>query len=408
MQLPPPFDNRHFSQYWIGQMAGSLATQMLLVGLGWQVYLLTDSALALGLVGLARYIPQLLLTVHAGHVADRYNRVYLLLFSRALLALSILVLALTSFIGTITENIIYLSCIAMGVAQTYGMPAGSAVIPNLVNKNQLAQAMTVTAAGREFCTIVGPALGGFIYILGAGTLYTSSFLLTLVSLMVIFVMPPIAQIRNTGKSNISELLAGFTFVWRTKPVLGSISLDMMAVLIGSVTALLPLVAHDILHTNSAGLGILRSAPALGALLMSVYLAKNPIRRNAGKKLYTAVALFGLSTIGFGLSETFWISLVMLFTLGAADMVSVVVRSTLVQIETPDSMRGRVSSVNSLFIASSNQLGEFESGVLAALIGAVPAILLGGAGTLLITLVWIPLFPSLWQRDALVPETEESN
>ncbi|HSG03973.1 MAG TPA: MFS transporter [Marinobacterium sp.] len=405
MHLPSLFANRQFSQYWIGQMSGAMAQQMLMVGLGWQVYMLTNSALALGLVGLARYLPQLLLTVHAGHMADRHSRVKQMLFSRALMGAAILTLAITSLTGAISANIIYLCCIAMGISQTYGMPAGAAVIPNLVSKQDLAQAMTLTAAGREFCTIAGPALGGFIYILGASTLYLSSFTLTLISLAVIFLMPPIPQIRDTGKRNLKELLAGFTFVWRTKPILGAVSIDMLAVLIGSVTALLPIVAHDILETNSAGLGILRSAPAAGALLMSLYLARHPIKRQSGRKLYSAVAVFGLGTIGFGLSESFALSLAMLFTLGAADMVSVVVRSTLVQIETPDAMRGRVSSVNSLFIATSNQMGEFESGVLATFVGAVPAILFGGVGTLLITALWIPLFPTLWNRDALVPEED---
>lgn len=405
MKLPTPFDNRQFSQYWIGQMCGSMAQQMLLVGLGWQVYLLTESALALGLVGLARYLPLLLLTVHAGHMADRHSRVKQMLFARSLTGVAIFTLGITSYLDLITANIIYLSCIALGVAQTYGMSASAAVVPNLVSKRELAQAMTVTAAGREFCTIVGPALGGFIYILGASTLYFSSFALVLVSLFVIFLMPPIPQIKETRKTNLAELLAGFTFVWRTKQVLGSISMDMLAVLIGSVTALLPIFAKDILETNSVGLGFLRSAPAAGALLMSLYLAKNPIRRAAGHKLYAAVAVFGLGTIGFGFSESFALSMLMLFILGAADMVSVVIRSTLVQIETPDTMRGRVSSVNSLFIGTSNHLGEFESGVLAALVGAAPAVLIGGVGTLLITAFWIPLFPDLWKRDALVPEEE---
>jgi len=406
MKLPVPFNNRQFSQYWIGQMCGSMAQQMLLVGLGWQVYLLTESALALGLVGLARYLPQLILTVHAGHMADRHSRVKLMLFSRALMGCAILTLGLTSYFGTITANIIYAACVAMGVSQTYGMPAGAAVIPNLVNKSELTQAMTVTAAGREFCTIVGPALGGFIYILGASTLYFSSLLLLLVSLVVIFLMPEIPQIRDKGRTNISELLAGFSFVWRTKTILGAVSLDMLAVFIGSVTALLPMVAKDILETNSAGLGLLRSAPAVGALLMSLVLARYPIKRGAGRKFYLAVAFFGLGTIGFGLSETFALSFAMLFVLGAADMVSMVVRSTLVQVETPDAMRGRVSSVNSLYISTSNELGEFESGALAAVVGAAPAILIGGVGTLILTALWIPLFPTLWQRDALIPDDEQ--
>lgn len=397
----------NFLRFWLGQMTATLGTQMLLIGLSWQVYLITESAIALGIVGLARYLPTLLLTVHAGHLADQYDRYKIMLASRAILAVTIGGLVWANYTEVISEHLIYLACIGLGIARTYGMPAESAMVPKLVDKAHLTQAMTVTAAGREATTIIGPAIGGFIYIAGATTLYASSFILALMSLLVLVgVRYPRneQQRRNTG---IKELLAGFTYVWQVKVILGSISLDMLAVLIGSVTALLPLVAHDILQTDSAGLGLLRSAPAVGALAVSLLLTKFPVQRHSGVTLYLSVAVFGVATIAFGFSETLSISLIALLVMGGADMVSVVIRSTLVQIETPDEMRGRVSAVNALFIASSNELGEFESGLVAEFVGAVPAILFGGFGTLLIVGLWIKLFPDLWRRDQLVPEEQRT-
>ncbi len=392
----------NFLRFWLSQMAASLATQMLLIGLSWQVYLITESAMALGLVGLARYIPQLLLTVHAGHLADRYDRYKVMLAARIILVLTVGGLAFASYSDQMSESLIYIACIGMGLARTYGMPAESAMVPNLVPKSGLTQAMAISAAGRETTTIIGPAIGGFIYIAGATTLYNSSFALVALSVLILAGVSYPEHTQQKRGADLSELLGGFTYVWKVKVILGSISLDMLAVLIGSVTALLPLFAHDILHTDSAGLGILRSAPAAGALLMSLYLAKRPVTRHSGVILYLSVTVFGLATLAFGFSESMLISLCSLIVMGSADMVSVVIRSTLVQIETPDDMRGRVSAVNALFIASSNQLGEFESGVLATAVGAVPAILLGGAGTLIIVGLWIKLFPDLWKRDQLVP------
>ena len=397
----------NFLRFWLGQITATMGTQMLLIGLSWQVYLITESALALGIVGLARYLPQLLLTVHAGHLADQYDRYRIMLAARALLAVTIGGLVWANYTEIISEYLIYLACIGLGLARTYGMPAESAMVPRLVSKEHLTQAMTVTAAGREATTIIGPAIGGFIYIAGATTLYASSFVLSLISLAVLFGVnyPKNEQKkRNTG---VKELLAGFTYVWKVKVILGSISLDMLAVLIGSVTALLPIIAHDVLQTDSAGLGLLRSAPAVGALAVSLLLTRYPVKRRSGVTLYLSVAIFGLATIAFGFSETLWLSLSALLIMGGADMVSVIIRSTLVQIETPDEMRGRVSAVNALFIASSNQLGEFESGVLAEFVGVVPAILFGGFGTLFIVGVWIKLFPDLWKRDQLVPDESRS-
>ncbi len=389
-----------FMRFWIGQMASSLAFQMLMVGLGWQIYNLTDSALSLGLVGLARYLPQLVLTLYAGHVADNHDRHRIMMLCRLVLTLSIAVLAVTSILGVITPAIIYGYCVVMGTARAFEMPATQAMVPNIVSAELLAPALTWTASGREATTIVGPALGGLIYIFGAGALYSSSALCCLVSAMILANLRSRQDVRAKRPATLDSLLGGLRFTWRNPVIFGSISLDMVAVLIGSVTALLPIVARDILETGPWGLGLLRSAPAVGAVLMSIYLAWRPVNRSVGLKMFVAVAVFGAMTIVFGLSETLWLSLLALLLMGAADMVSVVIRSTLVQLETPDEMRGRVSAVNSFFISTSNQLGEFESGVLAAWVGAVPAILIGGVGTLGVVALWMHWFPDLVSRDRL--------
>ncbi len=389
-----------FMRFWIGQMASSLAFQMLMVGLGWQIYNLTDSALSLGLVGLARYLPQLVLTLYAGHVADNHDRHRIMMLCRLVLTLSIAVLAVTSILGVITPAIIYGCCVVMGTARAFEMPATQAMVPNIVSAELLAPALTWTASGREATTIVGPALGGLIYIFGAGALYSSSALCCLVSAMILANLRYRQDVRAKRPATLDSLLGGLRFTWRNPVIFGSISLDMVAVLIGSVTALLPIVARDILETGPWGLGLLRSAPAVGAVLMSIYLAWRPVNRSVGLKMFVAVAVFGAMTIVFGLSETLWLSLLALLLMGAADMVSVVIRSTLVQLATPDEMRGRVSAVNSIFISTSNQLGEFESGVLAAWVGAVPAIVIGGVGTLGVVALWMHWFPDLVSRDRL--------
>lgn len=392
--------HRTFMHFWVGQMAASFAFQMLLVGMGWQIYNLTDSALSLGLVGLARYLPQLFLTLYAGHVADNHNRQLIMMLSRTLMTLAIGVLAVTSIFELITPAIIYGCCVVMGIARAFEMPATQAMVPNLVSGALLARAMTWTASGREASTIIGPALGGIIYIWGAGALYTSSALCSLLSTLILLKLHYRHEPRAKQPMTLDSLLGGFRFTWRNPVIFGSITLDMFAVLLGSVTALLPIVARDVLETGPWGLGILRSATAVGALLMSIYLVWRPINNRVGSKLFISVAIFGAMTILFGVSETLWLSVLALLVMGAADMVSVVIRSTLVQLETPDEMRGRVSAVNSFFISTSNQLGEFESGVLAAWVGAVPAIIIGGAGTLAIVGLWAWLYPTLRSRDRL--------
>lgn len=400
MAPPSLLQHKPFMRFWIGQMAASFAFQMLLVGMGWQIYNLTDSALSLGLVGLARYLPQLALTLYGGHVADTHDRRTIMLISRGVIAVTIAVLAVTSVLEIITPAIIYACCIAMGAARAFEMPATQAMVPKLVGPELLAKAMTWTASGREATTIIGPALGGLIYIFGAGALYGSSTACAVLSAIILFGLEYQHDQHEKRPVTMESLFGGLKFTWSNKVVFGSISLDMFAVLIGSVTAILPIVAKDILNAGPEALGLLRSAPAIGAVAMSLWLAWRPIESRVGVKMFAAVAVFGAMTVLFGLSESLWLSVASLVILGAADMISVVIRSTLVQLETPDNMRGRVSAVNSIFISTSNQLGEFRAGAIAALIGAVPTIVIGGIGTLAVTALWMLWFPRLTQRDRL--------
>ena len=395
---------KNFVHFWIGQIASSFAFQMLSVGIGWQIYDLTDSAMALGLVGLFQFLPQLLLTLVVGHVADRYNRRIICICTRLTMASTVGVLAYGNLTDTISAQMIYSCAVMMGTARAFEMPAGQAILPNLIPPALLSRAVSAIASAREISVIAGPALGGVIYLLGAPTLYLTSMACFLVSCCILFFLHYNYVAKAKQPVDLHHLLGGLRFIKNNKLILGSVSLDMFAVLLGGATALLPIVAKDILHTGPWGLGLLRCAPAVGALLMSVYLARHPLTHSVGKIMYIAVATFGAATILFGLSEHLILSMIALFILGASDMISVVIRSTLVQLETPDDMRGRVSAANSIFIGSSNQLGEFESGATAALFGVVPAIVLGGFGTIAVVGIWMYLFPSLLHRNTL--ENEE--
>ncbi|WJV52654.1 MFS transporter [Pectobacteriaceae bacterium CE90] len=394
------FKSPTFLCFWTGQIASSLAFQMLVVGIGWQMYALTNSALNLGLVGLAQFLPQLALTLFAGHAVDQYNRRRIILFARLVMAATVLVLAVGCFTQTISATMIYACSAILGATRAFEMPATQALLPNLIEPGLLSRALALMASAREATVIVGPALGGLIYLLGSTVLYTASMACFLLSSLFLFRLRYTHQALAKSPVNLKTLFSGIHFIRRNPVILGSISLDMFAVLLGGATALLPIVAKDILHTGSWGLGLLRCAPALGAVLMSIYLTRHPLRQNVGKIMFMAVALFGLATILFGLSNQLWLSLSALLVLGASDMISVVIRSTLVQLETPDEMRGRVSAANSIFIGTSNQLGEFESGVTAAWLGVVPAIVLGGIGTLLVVTLWMKGFPMLTQRQTL--------
>ena len=393
------FGQPRFVKFWLARLAGMMANQMLMVAVGWQMYDLTGSAWDLGLVGLFQFVPALLLTLPAGHAADRLRRNRIFAACMLLQALATLLLLAATAGGFASRELILGISIALGVARAFQMPAQQALIPLLVPPQLLAQAIALSASGMQAAIIAGPALGGALYVAGASHVYWVSAALLMAAggfmLAVRYDHQP-----ETGGVTLESALAGVTFLWRNKTLLGAISLDLFAVLLGGATALLPMFARDILHTGPAGLGLLRAAPAAGALAMSLVLLRWPVHRHSGPLLLGSVAVYGLATMAFGLSTHFGLSLLALAVTGAADNISVVIRQSLVQLDTPDAIRGRVSAVNSIFIGASNQLGEFESGATAEWFGPVASVLIGGIGTLLVAAAWLKLFPGLARRDRL--------
>ena len=389
-----------FRRYWISRLLSALATQMQSVAIGWQVYDLTHRALDLGLVGLAQFLPGLGLALVAGYVVDHYDRRSVLALCTGLEAVcSVLLFALT-FSANTNVVPIFGVLILFGIARAFVFPAGVALMPNLVPQRQYVNAAAWSSSAWQSATIAGPALGGMIYVLGPETVYAISGLLLCGSSVLVLSIRIQRTISERRAANWQTVIAGVAFIRRQPLVLGAISLDLFAVLLGGATALLPIYARDILQVGPTGLGILRSAPAAGALLTALFVARRPIRHHAGPLLLGTVGIFGAATIGFGVSHNLWFSLLMLVVMGASDMVSVVIRRVLVLVATPDEMRGRVSAVESVFIGASNELGEFESGVTAAWFGVVPAVVLGGVGTIGIVSLWAKIFPQLRAVDAL--------
>jgi MFS family permease len=394
-----------FMRLWYSRLASISGQQMLMVAVGWQMYELTGSAWDLGLVGLFQFLPALLLTLVAGHVDDRLHRARIVLVCLLVQGLVALILmAATEGLFAVgpwasRELLLGLS-VALGAARAFQMPAQQALMPQLVPPDLLSRAMAFSAGGMQTAVIGGPALGGLIFVAGATAVYASSAGLFFVGCVLMSRVRYVHLPPPDEPVTMRSLLAGLVFVWQRKALLGAVSLDLFAVLLGGATALLPLFAKDILMVGPWGLGLLRAAPALGAVLMSALLTRWPLQRRVGYRMLGAVAVYGLCMVVFGLSTSFALSLFVLALSGAADMVSVVVRQTLVQMETPNEMRGRVSSVNSVFIGASNQLGEFESGATAAVMGPVGSVVLGGVGTLLIAAAWLRYFPELARRDRL--------
>lgn len=394
--------HRAFVQLWLARLFGVAAGQMLMVAIGWQMYELTGSAWDLGLVGLLQFAPALLLALPAGHLIDRHHRGRIVALCMAVQWVAAGMLALGTAGEGLTRTALLTVSVVLGAVRAFQMPAQQALTPLLVPAALLPRALAFSSTGLQAAIIAGPALGGLLYAAGATVTYSVCALLFALAgalcARLRYGHEPAAQAPMT----LETLTAGLRFVWQRKVVLGAISLDLFAVLFGGATALLPIFAKDILHVGPVGLGLLRSAPAVGALAMSVVLTRWPITRRTGPLLLGSVAVYGLATLAFGLSTAFVPALLALGVTGAADMISVVIRSTLVQLETPNEMRGRVSAVNSVFIGASNQLGEFESGATAALLGPVGSVLLGGAATLAVAALWLRFFPTLAQRDALVP------
>lgn len=374
---------------------------MLMVALAWQMYDLTGRAWDLGLVGLMQFLPALLLTVPAGQLVDRVDRRGVLAASLAVQACVALVLAWGSYGEWVGRDLIFALCVAMGVARALQMPSQQALVPALVPMAQLPRAFALSSTLLKFAVIGGPALGGFIYAMGPTVAYGACFALLVVSTAFVASIKRVPVAVALEPVSLATLFAGFGFIWRKKPVLGAISLDLFAVLLGGATALLPIYAKDVLSTGPWGLGLLRGAPAAGALLVGLVLARVPLQRHVGRRMFASVALYGIAIVVFGLSRDFTLSLVALAVSGGADMVSVVIRQTLVQLDTPDAMRGRVSAVNGTFIGASNELGEFRAGTVAEWLGPVGAVVAGGLGTLIVAGLWIRMFRTLARRDRLL-------
>lgn len=392
--------HRPFLAFWLARVFTASGFQMLTVAIGWHLYQLTGIVLDLGLVGLVEFAPRVLFMLHTGHVADRYDRRKVAALCQSLQGLIALALAVGSATDNVTRELIFALAFLLGATRSFEMPATQALLPNVVPPGLFPRAVAASASATQSATIVAPAVGGFLYAFGSIWVYGPTVALYAIACVLTLSLQARGQVVQRGRASIESLLAGIRFIRSRPDILGAISLDLFAVLLGGATALLPVFAKDILLTGPLGLGLLRSAPAVGALLMSVWLARFPFERNVGRTMFTAVGVFGVATIAFGLSTSFWFSLAVLVVLGAADMISMVIRGAFVQLETPDEMRGRVSAVNGLFIGASNQLGEFESGVTAHWFGTVPAVVMGGVGTLVVTGVWIKLFPTLAKRDPL--------
>lgn len=400
--------HRAYVAFWCARTASSFGFQMLSVAVGWQIYAMTGRAFDLGLIGLVQFFPSVLLALPAGHLADQLDRRRIVLIGQIVEWVAIVLLATLTLLHAINEVGILLLIFTISVAKAFESPSMQSMVPALVPPSLLPRAMAVNGSAMQAAMIMGPALGGFLYVAGPGVVYSVSAVLYLIAAAMVAQLHYEQAPPKREPATLKTLFAGVHFIRERKDVLGVISLDLFAVLLGGATALLPIFAKDVLHTGPWGLGLLRAAPAVGALLMSFWLARNSMERRVGMTMFACVAGFGVATLVFALSKVIWLSLLALFALGAFDMVSMVIRGSLVQLDTPDAMRGRVSAVNAIFINTSNQLGEFESGMLAAWLGAVGSAVVGGIGTLVVVGLWMWMFPGLRRRQRLHMEQATRN
>ena len=394
------FRHRDFALFWVSLVTEALALQMAVVAIGWQVYSTSGRALDLGLLGLAEFLPLLLLALPAGHLADRIPRRRLLTVMGAsnAVVLSGLLAVTVADAGRVWP--FFVLAFVQGIGSAIGAPAGRALTPSLVPQEILVSALAQRSIAFQGSAVVGPAIGGILFAIQPELVYVVAIGLALVGLGCILAMRSGRVPAAAGVVGLDEVLAGVRLIRRTSVLLGAISLDLFAVLLGGAVALLPIFAKDILEVGPTGLGFLRAAPAVGSLASALVITRYPIQRRAGPKLFVVVAGFGVCMVAFGLSRTMWLSMLALALGAALDTVSVVLRSTILPLLTPDELRGRVTAVEMVFISASNELGAFESGVAAALIGAVPAVVLGGVATVVVAGVWLKLFPALARVDRL--------
>ena len=390
----PLLSHAPFAFLWSSRVLANVGFHMLGVAVGWQLYALTGSALDLGLVGLVQFVPMIVLTLIVGQVADRSGRRLITTACQVVKAGAAAALALGSLGGWQSKTSILGLLALLGAARAFENPATTALVSDVVPRPLIARGMAWIVSANQTAQIVGPALGGFLYALGPAATYVTACALFVFAGACALMIRDRRIPRSIEPITLETVFSGIAFIGRRRVLLATMTLDLLAVLLGGATALLPLYARDILGTGPGGLGLLRAAPAVGALSTSVFLAYYPVERGIGRILFRTIIVFGAASVVFGVSTNFILSLTALSVLGAADVVSVVIRASLVQIRTPDTMRGRVSAVHSLFTGTSNQLGAFQSGVAAALFGAVPAVLLGGMGTIAVAALWIRLFPEL--------------
>ncbi len=399
--------NAAFTGYWIAETLLSLGQEIFFVAVGWQIYELTGSALSLGLIGLAQFLPQFLLALPAGHVADNFDRRRITSLCQLIKFAAVAAIAAASFAGAVAIEMLYACTFAFGVAHAFQQPALRALMPTLVTRTELPPCIAWTAGAKKAAVIAGPALGGLIYLLGPVAAYGAGALCFLAAgILLTRIRLAHGAVPTREPMTIESLFGGIAFIRRRPVILGAMSLDLFAVLLGGATALLPIYARDILAVGPGGLGLLRAAPAAGAVLVSLLLIRIRLDRHVGRTLFASIAIFGVATIVFGVSHSFALSFAALVVLGGSDMVSMVIRQSLVQLQTPEGMRGRIGAVHSIFTGTSNQLGQFESGVVAAWLGAVASVIVGGVGTLLVVGLWIYWFPALWKADRLAMHGDE--
>jgi MFS family permease len=396
------FRSLDFRRFVGSRLLSILGLEMVNVAVGWQVYALTKRPLDLGYVGLAQFLPPLLLTLLAGHAADRFDRRRIILLCHLGFGLCFGILAWLALTSIQTPLPIFGVLLLLGTARAFNAPAAQALMPSLLPEADFPNAVAWNSSTFQVATVVGPALGGGLYALlgNPEAVYLLGAFLAVVDVTVLAGVKTRTGRMETKSASWATVLAGVRYVWENRTILGMISLDLFAVLLGGAVALMPVFAQDVLHTGAWGLGILRSAPAIGAGIVGLWLAAHPLKRHVGRTMLVGVAVFGLTIVAFGLSRTLWLSVLILVVMGASDMLSVFVRLTVVQITPPPEMRGRVNAVNMLFLGASNELGEFESGVTAQWLGPVRAVVAGGIGTLLVVLAWTRLFPEIRRLDRL--------
>jgi len=394
------FSYRNFRFFWATTLLVSFAVQIMSVSIAWQIYDTTGDALLLGLVGLSLFLPSLLLILVTGLVADRFNR-------RIIMAICLSVeflcaLGFLAFVNAPEHQVwmIFVILVVLGTARAFWGPAATSLAPNLVPPEALANAITVNASAWQFASIMGPSVGGLLLLWSSSLPFiVGAVLLAVAVVCVLLIHKPVIR-ESHAATSLDTMLAGFRYIFQNKVVLGAITLDMFAVLMGGAVALLPVYVKDILHGTPLELGILRAAPGIGAIVMALYLTRFPVRDHAGRILFLFVGLFGAFTVVFGLSTSIWLSVIALALVGASDMVSVTIRETIMQLWTPEEVRGRVNAVNSVFIGASNELGEFRAGTVAHLIGPVPAVVIGGVGSIIIAIGWSQFFPGLRNQRSL--------